>query len=302
MENLDLDINNYSYKNLMELYHIHDELLNKVSMKKAYKITIMTHPDKSKLDKRFFLFFSKAYKLLKEVYHVQQKQLKMKTDNTCTRNKNTYSSDSIHDLYNNQDKLYHKQIKKQLQQETFSKWFNEAFENVYMQDKEHDDGYETWLKSENGLHDNDITNITEMNDYIEKSKQQTRKLIPVKDIETIDSIQQNAYNLVRDKPQYYASGLFNKLQFEDVKKAHTETVIPVTNDDFRKNNYNNVNELMNERNNLQFDPSSHEKIFGNIQKQNDLENTERTYKLIKQMENTKKIQDKWWSSMKQITN
>lgn len=299
MEHIDLDINNYSYKNLLDLYHIDDEILNDISMKNAYKITIMTHPDKSKLDKRFFLFFSKAYKLLKEVYNIQKKQFNMKNNisNPITYS-DTYSSDS--NLYNHQDTLYEKQIKNKLNQDTFSKWFNEAFENVYIKDKEHDDGYETWLKSDNELHKH-VENINDMNTYIEKSKQKTRELIHIEDIETIDSIQQNGYNLVRDKPLHYTSGLFNKLQYEDLKKAHTETVIPVTNDDFRKQQYNNIDELMNERHSLKFDPSKHEKIYEDLQKKQDLENTERTYKLIKQMENTKHIQDKWWSSMKHLT-
>ena len=42
----------------------------------------------------------------------------------------------------------------------------------------------------------------------------------------------DGYNLVREKVSNYSSGLFSKLPYEDFKKAHTETVIPVTHQDF----------------------------------------------------------------------
>jgi hypothetical protein len=38
----------------------------------------------------------------------------------------------------------------------------------------------------------------------------------------------SSYDLTRERPQEYSSGIFGNLRYEDLKKAHTETVIPVT--------------------------------------------------------------------------
>jgi hypothetical protein len=52
------------------------------------------------------------------------------------------------------------------------------------------------------------------------------------------------YGLGREAPQEYSSGLFSSLQYEDLKKAHTESVIPVTEDDYHNvKKFRNVNEL-----------------------------------------------------------
>ena len=41
----------------------------------------------------------------------------------------------------------------------------------------------------------------------------------------------NGSNLTNERPHLYQSDVFSKLKFEDLKQAHTVTVIPVTNDD-----------------------------------------------------------------------
>ena len=46
--------------------------------------------------------------------------------------------------------------------------------------------------------------------------------------------------LTREKPTYYSSDIFSKLNYDDLKKAHTETVVPVTNEDFE----NRVNSIV----------------------------------------------------------
>ena len=57
------------------------------------------------------------------------------------------------------------------------------------------------------------------------------------------------YDLTREKPSSYSSDIFSKLQFEDLKNAHVETVIPVTDEDLlNRTQYSNVVELKNARN------------------------------------------------------
>ena len=45
-------------------------------------------------------------------------------------------------------------------------------------------------------------------------------------------------------PAEHSSGLFSSLQYEDLKKAHTETVIPVTHEDYMiSKKFNNTHDL-----------------------------------------------------------
>mgnify|MGYP003339177664 CR=1 FL=1 len=75
MENLDLNIENYNLKDLLNLFKVNYEF-DEEDLKKAKKTVLMTHPDKSKLDKKYFLFFSKAYKRLYFIHNFKQNQNK----------------------------------------------------------------------------------------------------------------------------------------------------------------------------------------------------------------------------------
>ena len=65
------------------------------------------------------------------------------------------------------------------------------------------------------------------------------------------------FELTRDKPEYYSSSLFSSLQYEDLKKAHVESVIPVTQEDYeRMPKYKNVNEYKARRDVTDISPLS----------------------------------------------
>ena len=79
MENIDLNIHNYDLNDLIALFklpfHFKEEHL-----KDAKKIVLMTHPDKSRLDKEYFLFFSQAYKYLLKIHQLRQSSTTTNTD------------------------------------------------------------------------------------------------------------------------------------------------------------------------------------------------------------------------------
>jgi hypothetical protein len=89
LDNLDLDINHYELKDLYTLFNIHDNCLDRESMKHAKQIVLKIHPDKSKLDSKYFLFFSNAYKKLHAVYEFQNKSTNKHLDsNTYYKEEN----------------------------------------------------------------------------------------------------------------------------------------------------------------------------------------------------------------------
>ena len=69
---LDLDIDNYEYTDLLNLFKVGIDFVES-DLKLIKKKVLMMHPDKSGLDKRYFLFFSKAFKILCSVYEFREK-------------------------------------------------------------------------------------------------------------------------------------------------------------------------------------------------------------------------------------
>ena len=70
--NIDLNIDNYGLDDILKLFKIdynfkHDDL------KRVKNYVLKTHPDKSKLPKEYFLFFTKAYKIIYAIYNVREK-------------------------------------------------------------------------------------------------------------------------------------------------------------------------------------------------------------------------------------
>ena len=64
---MDLNINNYDFDDILKLFKIkHDYNLD--DLKNIKQIVVQTHPDKSGLPKEYFLFYTQAFKLLKNVY------------------------------------------------------------------------------------------------------------------------------------------------------------------------------------------------------------------------------------------
>ena len=82
----------------------------------------------------------------------------------------------------------------------------------------------------------DIKHLTSF-PIIEKKKQRlmNESLVIHKDISIIDS-GVNYYGLERNTIDDYSSDIFSKLRYEDLKKAHTETVVPVSNKNFKNKN------------------------------------------------------------------
>ena len=298
--NLDLDLENYSYQDLLSLFNINE--LTQSSLKLAYKIVIRTHPDKSGLNKDFFLFFSKAFKYLKNIYDIQEKHVSF---STITKDMNLSYDEIANEQCINEVNIHQEEIQNKIKDKKFTKWFNTIFEKIKIHDSESDNGYDKWFRSHGNPNEDysheSISSLQQMNEFILKKKRENRELIKYQDLQTINDINSGNYQIARNNIENYSSGIFNKLQYEDLKKAHTETVIPVTDEDIRKQ-YHNVNDLMKERDSLKRNELQHEEIFANHKRIEQEDNIKRTYDILNQMEETKRAQQSFWSYVKQIKN
>ena len=241
MNNLDLDINNYNLNDILRLFKLSTDFTGN-DMKRAKKMVLMTHPDKSKLSPDVFLFYSKAYKILFYVYNFR-KRAESEGDTEYTP-----------DIENVKKSLGEEErIKKFTSSNDFNKKFNEIFESNRMADDDNDSGYTEWFKSDNDINTDKATNVSQMNSIIENKKKQVRELVVHEDFSALG--ENSNYDLTREKPQNYSSDIFSKLPYEDLRKAHMESVIPVTEEDYlSRKHFSNLNEIKSSRNSENVSP------------------------------------------------
>jgi hypothetical protein len=304
---LDLDIRNYELRDILNLFKL-PSVFTELHMREAKLMVMRTHPDKSGLDKEYFLFFSKAYKILHEVYQVRaglsrQKDAKyddVKEDIDARRNTNS-------------DKL------KRMNADEFNRWFNQTFEQNKLCDEEQDSGYGDWLKS----NDDDLDNAdneelgegstwAQRMEQLDRRKQRLREqaLVVRGEVRSFDSFGSAGYGLTRDRPEEHSSGLNfggsgSSLVYEDLRKAHTESVIPVTHEDYdavRK--YKNMNELQMSRDvdRRTFNYSETESLMARSQQLQTEDDMRRAFKLAQQDEIVRDINAKWMAQFNAIEN
>lgn len=186
----------------------------------------------------------------------------------------------------------------------FNKWFNDMFEKHKLSSEYEEGGYGEWFKNDGDIHNNEKISMNEMNSVFERKKEQLKQIVVKHDISDIST--DCGSELSGDKPMYYSSGLFSNLQYDDLKRAHTETVIPVTKSDFEnKVKYSSADELRSVRERQNIVPLSltqSKQYLADRQKADDSDATRRAYKLTKQDEEVAKESQKWWSNLKQLTN
>jgi hypothetical protein len=286
MNNIDLNIDNYELKDLLELFNLPYDF-NEDDLKKTKKMVLKTHPDKSKLEKEYFLFFTAAFKIIVSIYEFR------------TRSNKQTSTEYLGFEEDPEKKLLMKNLSKK---NNFNKIFNELFEKHKVTDNYFDNGYGEWLKSNEDI-DNRQTSWNEMNSTFEKKKEEVKALIVKTDIEEYNL--SNNYQIGGDKPEYYSSDLFSSLQYEDLQRAHKESVIPVTNKDWHEvKQYKNVNELEKSRNE-KINPLSFEQATNYLNNKNNLvleNDTRRAFNLAKECEEAKKANTNFIGRFKQLTN
>jgi len=300
-ETIDLNIENYSREDLYKLFGFRSNaILTEDNLKEAKKIVLKTHPDKSRLDNKYFVFFNKAYKRLQDIYEFQNK---------TNSKKNTTSYDEYTDSQNYQvlDKMFDK--KKDLKESNnFNKWFNDQFEKHRLEDPvEH--GYGNWLKS-----DEDIIftpqniNKDTMGNEIEKRKKVIQSLTPYKGVgDAFLSSSAGGSALMEYDSNFTSGSLFSGGSgYTDLRQAYVESVIPVTEEDFnRVQKFKNINDYKRHRDTVDITPLSKEDAMHQLLSQDRQRNEESAalaFYYAQQSEKAKKNDANFWSGLKQLTD
>jgi hypothetical protein len=292
MDNFDLNIDNYDLEDLLNLFHLNYEF-DENELKTAKTVALKTHPDKSGLNKEVFLFFMKAYKMIESIYEFKLKRAK------CARN-TSYENEKME---SDKKTLLLKKLDG-MKAKDFNTWFNKMFEKVKVNDDDVDSGYGKWFKSDEDVNEETVTNKRDMEAVFNKKKAASRELVLHKGVN--EMVHGGGYDLTRSKPEEYSSDIFSKLQYDDLRKAHTETVVPVTQEDYlRRKKYNNVESLKKDRaenNPAMLSLAQSKELLRGRKSKEQMGNTQRAFKILKREEEITRANKDWWKELRTLKN
>lgn len=239
-----LNIESYTFDEILELFNISSRNISESDIKSAKKKVLAIHPDKSRLSSEYFIFYKQAYTILTEFYSENNKinvvvsndPIEYKTDNSDTGCNNT------RDIIN------------KIPRKDFNALFNTLFDREMISKNVSDKN--EWFKSS----ETDIkypimekTNIKEMNSNFEqireKSNGLTRYTGNVRDIKQFSGTHCANIHGNDDDDEYVCSNVFSKLKYDDLRKVHKdETIFVVSERDFNNDNnrYRNTKDYDND--------------------------------------------------------
>jgi len=294
LSHLDLDLDHYSLEDLYKLFNILDHDLSEQMLKNAKQIVYKMHPDKSQLDPKYFRFFSAAYKRIYSIYEFQNKSLnkRLATDD--------YYDDSNKDVLNHMFET-NKGLK---DPKNFNSWFNEKFEKHSSQeDNQSNKGYGDWLKSDQGLYSvNENITKANMNEAFERQKKQIQSLTVYQGVNEFNS--SFSGSLLGDQSDNF-TGSNGNLGYTDLRQAHVESVIPVTQEDYdRMPKYKSLSEYKARRDTADVSPLTKQEAEQILLKQGkDLEQQSAAlaYRYAQQSERSRQNSQSFFTDIRQIT-
>lgn len=239
--NHNLDINKYSLDELLQLFDLNKERITENELRKAKKKVLMLHPDKSKLDSSYFLFYKKAFDIILSMY---QNTLAMTTPVENVE----YVAENIKD--SNYQKSFSKAITS-MEKDDFHHKFNDLFDKHMS--KKIDNSKNDWFTNEDPYFSlpNGKISQTQMNTEINNIKniQNERRIVNFREV--IPTFYSKGSNLYEEdeNDNYIASDIFSKLKYDDLRKVHKdETVFSVKESDINNiKRYDNTEDLQRSR-------------------------------------------------------
>ena len=239
-----LDIHMYSLQDLLGLFDIGYDI-SLEDIKRAKKKVLMTHPDKSKLDAKYFLFYKKAFEVVVQFYENQHKHSK----STSTENKVAYDA-SQHNKLDDSSATQVSSVLNEMTVNDFQSKFNKLFDDNMI--KKTDTSRNEWFTNNEQLFDVDekVTNKN-MGEVFNRIKDTQSSMIKYKGVENL-YVNGGSGNKIYDdddNDEYVSTDPFSKLKFDDLRKVHKDqTVFAVSERDINKvQQYSSVDHFMRER-------------------------------------------------------
>ncbi len=302
MESLDLDIATYSLDDLYRLFHLSPETeLTESEMKAAKRITLKTHPDKSGLDAKYFLFFSKAYKRLHSIYSNTHRFLENREMSLQTREVQDMGDTDKTQL----SQFFRKNPQLKKDATKFNAWFNREFmqcsEPMYAANQGHGD----WLKSDQDIPDTQISKEN-FQDYKRQiiNKNQTQLV----QAESLFGNTLSASNSILGASMLLGDPThseFNETNGygSDLKQAYSESVFAVSEDSMGEHMHASVQSYRHQRDCMDTTPLEKQEAERILRQQKQRENYDgvtRADYYAKQEDKTQLKKQLFWSKIKRL--
>jgi len=306
MESLDLDVATYSLDDLYRLFHLSPDIeLTEAEMKAAKRITLKTHPDKSGLDAKYFLFFSQAYKRLHSIYSNTHRFLENREMSLQTRE--VQDMDDTDKTQLSQFFRKNPQLKKDATK--FNAWFNREFmqcsEPMYAADQGHGD----WLKSSQDIPDTQISKDT-FQEYkrqvIASQNPSNNQLVKIDSPfggTLADSNSALGASMLLGDPNHAEFGNTTNGYGSDLKQAYSETVFAVSEDSMGEHVHASVQSYRHQRDCMDTTPLEKQeanKIFRRQEQRDRYDGMARADYYAKQEDQTQVKKQLFWSKMKRL--
>ena len=221
-----LNINTYNLDEILELFHLSYNI-SVNDLKRAKKVVLMTHPDKSKLGPEYFLFYKKAFDVVVQFYVNQHKQNQIvpteeqKYEPINASNINKSAVRKVTSVIN------------EMSPSEFNSKFNQLFD-ANMSSKPNAERNSWFTKDEPSYNvDGDVNkqNMGVMFDIM-KHQQNSTVLSRYRGVENLTSGSGSNLYDEEDNDEYVQCDPFSKLKFDDLRKVHKDqTVLAVSEKD-----------------------------------------------------------------------
>jgi len=239
-----LNIHMYSLEDLLGLFDLTYNI-SQEDLKRAKKVVLRTHPDKSKLDSKYFLFYKKAFDIVVRFCDNQNKQNQKITPTTTAYTPHTNNEDD------NRTVKKVSSVINDMSKTEFQDKFNDLFEKNMA--TKVDESKNEWFKNDDPSYTtNETVNSSNMGKIFNSIKDQQTGLVKYRGVENIISNRSSTSNFYEDNDEddtYVTSDPFSKLKFDDLRKVHKdETVFSVSERDYQNvTKYSSVDHFVRER-------------------------------------------------------
>jgi hypothetical protein len=199
-------------------------------LKRAKKVVLMTHPDKSNLSPDYFLFYKKAFDIIVQFYENQAKQNRPVPKEEMkyqTMNPNGYDKSSSNKIRNTINEMPTNE---------FQSRFNQLFEEN-MSSKPDVSKNDWFTKDDNIYKVPENVNSKNIGQVFQRFKEENSNTVLAKyrGVEYINTQSGTGYYDEEDNDQYVACDVFSKLKFDDLRKVHKDqTIFAVSENDYQK--------------------------------------------------------------------
>jgi hypothetical protein len=279
------DIDAYGLDDLLGMFRL-SRGFGEDDLRRARKVVMQTHPDKSGLSKDYFLFFTKAYKIVHSLHEFRARSCSAGTVST------EYTAEC--------DEERRLLVGELMERSDFNAVFNELFEKNELSSRHASHGHGDWLKSDDDIDRRQATKAT-MHDVFAEKKRELGVIMPAQTVEGLESCD-GLTDLVDDDATF-SSGVFSSLPYDDVRRAHTQTVVPSWQEPAGAARCRSVDELRRQRAADGEQPPSLEQAQRMLRERQEAQcesDVHRAFRLAKEDEAARVRTEAWLGSFKRL--